>query len=87
MTPERGFAMSMITASAWVPRGASARIPKRYSVDDAELSRISKLAKLHLADARHDLQNAKDGVPDHAHTEDSEEEFERKEGPQPKSQG
>ena len=50
--------MSMITATAWVPRGYPAQFPTKYTVDDKELDRISKLAKLKLEDAKEDLQSA-----------------------------
>lgn len=53
--------MSMITASLWVPRGAAASFPEKYDVDEDELARISKLAKLQLEDAKDDLTNAKNG--------------------------
>ncbi len=54
--------MSMITATAWVPRGAAAQFPTKYDVDEAELSRISKLAKLQLEDAKEDLEGARNGT-------------------------
>lgn len=47
--------MSMITASTWVPRGFAAQFPTKYDVDEKELARISKLAKLQLEDAKSDL--------------------------------
>ena len=50
--------MSMITASVWVPRGAAASIPTKYDIDEVELARISNLARLHLEDARQDLEEA-----------------------------
>ncbi|MCJ1478481.1 hypothetical protein MMC13_007161 [Lambiella insularis] len=56
--------MSMITAIAWVPRGCAATFPTKYVVDDHELARISKLAKLKLDDANEDLEHGnrdKDG--------------------------
>jgi len=53
--------MSMITASAWVPRGAAAAFPTKYEVDQDELARISKLAKLRLDDAKEDLDDSKNG--------------------------
>ena len=56
-----GTIMSMITASLWVPRGAAASFPEKYDVDEDELARISKLAKLQLEDAKDDLTNAKNG--------------------------
>lgn len=53
--------MSMITATTWVPRGYAAEFPTKYAVDDQELARISKLAKLKLEDAKEDLQEAEKG--------------------------
>ncbi|MCJ1301479.1 hypothetical protein MMC08_004279 [Hypocenomyce scalaris] len=53
--------MSMITATAWVPRGFAAPFPTKYEVDEAELSRISKLAKLQLIDAREEFDIARNG--------------------------
>ncbi|KAL8920935.1 MAG: hypothetical protein Q9208_005961 [Pyrenodesmia sp. 3 TL-2023] len=54
--------MSMITASVWVPRGAAATFPTKYDVDEKELARISKLAKLQLEDAKDDLSKAQHGT-------------------------
>ena len=51
--------MSMITASLWVRRGAAATFPEKYDVDEAELARISKLARLQLEDANNDLEDAR----------------------------
>ena len=51
--------MSTITATTWVPRGYAAEYPTKYVVDDQELSRISKLAKLKLDDAQEDLESAR----------------------------
>ena len=50
--------MSMITATIWVARGAAAAFPTKYDVDEDELARISKLAKLKLDDAKDDLNDA-----------------------------
>ena len=50
--------MSMITATAWVPRGYAAAFPTKYDVDEHELARISKLAKLKLDDANNELVHA-----------------------------
>lgn len=52
------ISMSMITAIAWVPRGCAATYPTKYVVDDHELARIARLAKLKLDDANEDLENA-----------------------------
>lgn len=56
--------MSMITASLWVPRGAAASFPARYDLDEDELARISKLAKLQLKDAKEDLGASRNGQND-----------------------
>lgn len=66
--------MSMITSSLWVPRGAAATFPEKYEVDDDELARISRLARLQLGDAKDDLDDATNGQMDVTETEDSEDE-------------
>ena len=63
--------MSMITATAWVPRGAAATSPTKYDVDETELSRISQLARLQLEDAKTDLDNVKKDGTNNTTTEDS----------------
>lgn len=63
--------MSMITASLWVPRGAPSQFPTRYDVDEDELARISKLAKLQLEDANEDLDAVRNGRQGETETEDS----------------
>ncbi len=50
--------MSMITATAWVPRGFAAPFPSRYQFDEDEYDRISKLANLKLEDAKEELEEA-----------------------------
>ena len=52
--------MSMITATAWVPRGFAAPFPSKYVFDEDEFDRISKLAKLQLDDAKEDLEDAQE---------------------------
>lgn len=64
----------MITASLWVPRGAAAAFPEKYDVDEDELARISKLAKLQLEDAKEDLSEAKNERQGETETEDSDAE-------------
>lgn len=66
--------MSMITASLWVPRGAAATFPEKYDIDEDELARISKLAKLQLEDAKEDLSDAKNGRQGDTEAEDSDAE-------------
>jgi len=55
------FKMSMITATAWVPRGFAAPFPTKYTFDE-EFKRISELAKLQLEDAKDDLKEAQHGA-------------------------
>lgn len=64
--------MSMITAALWVRRGAAAVFPEKYDVDEDELARISKLAKLQLKDAKEDLIDANSGRQGQTETEDSD---------------
>ena len=64
--------MSMITASLWVPRGAAAAFPEKYDVDEDELARISKLAKLQLEDAKEDLSEEQNGRRGDTEIEDSD---------------
>ena len=45
----------MITAAVWVPRGAPASFPTTYDIDDEEIARISRLAKIRLDNAKEDL--------------------------------
>ncbi|EME38495.1 hypothetical protein DOTSEDRAFT_161469 [Dothistroma septosporum NZE10] len=52
----------MITATAWVPRGHAAAFPTKYNMDDEEYSRIAKLAKLELDDAKEDLKKARNAL-------------------------
>ncbi|KAK5124270.1 hypothetical protein LTR85_001973 [Meristemomyces frigidus] len=54
--------MSMITATAWVPRGHAAAYPTKYVFDEDEYARISKLAKLELDDAKDDLEDARQAL-------------------------
>ncbi|EXJ76743.1 uncharacterized protein A1O5_01251 [Cladophialophora psammophila CBS 110553] len=62
--------MSMTLATTWVRRGVAAQFPTKYQVDEAELSRISKLARLQLEDAQQDLLDAQNSKA----TEGSEDE-------------
>ena len=65
--------MSMITATTWVPRGFAAHFPTKYDVDEVELARISKLAKLQLDDAKEDLEGARNGNKEDTENEDTSE--------------
>lgn len=67
----------MVLATTWVRRGVAAPFPKKYEIDENELDRISKLARLQLEDAQGDLITAQ-GKPDaqEERSDDSEEEKE-----------
>ncbi|KFY15881.1 hypothetical protein V492_01706 [Pseudogymnoascus sp. VKM F-4246] len=54
--------MSMVTATAWVPRGFAAPFPTKYEFDEEEFDRIAKLAKLQLDDAQEDLEEAEEAA-------------------------
>ena len=69
---------SMITTTAWVRRGVAAQFPTKYEIDEEEMNRISKLARMQLQEAQDDLSAAKagktdDGEDDAAMDEDSKE--------------
>ncbi|KAK0733392.1 WD40-repeat-containing domain protein [Lasiosphaeria miniovina] len=52
--------MSMITTTAWVPRGFAAPFPTKYNFDEEEFERIASLAKLQLDDAQEELEEAQE---------------------------
>jgi periodic tryptophan protein 1 len=56
--------MSMITATAWVPRGFAAPFPTKYTFDEEEFARIAELAKIQLNDANEDLEDARKEAAD-----------------------
>lgn len=58
--------MSMITATAWVPRGYPKQMPARAEFDQDEFDRIQELANLQLQDAQQDLDQARNGGKDDA---------------------
>ncbi|KAJ8129652.1 hypothetical protein O1611_g3978 [Lasiodiplodia mahajangana] len=66
------MADSMITTTAWVPRGFAAPFPSRYNFDEAEFERIAELAKLQLNDANDDLEEARAGGGDDEDEESTE---------------
>lgn len=65
----------MTLATAWVRRGIAAEFPRKYEVDEAELGRIEKLAKLQLRDAQDELSaaQANDGDDGDDDSEDDED--------------
>lgn len=52
---------SMITTSTWVRRGVAAQFPIKYDINEEEMDRISKLARMQLEDAQGDLKAAREG--------------------------
>ncbi|KAJ5721514.1 uncharacterized protein N7483_009448 [Penicillium malachiteum] len=64
---------SMITTTAWVRRGVAAQFPTKYEIDEKEMDRISKLARMQLEDAQEDLSAAKAEEEDTAMDEDKNE--------------
>ena len=66
--------MSMITATAWVPRGFAAPFPTKYTFDEDEFARIAELAKIQLDDANEDLEDARKEAADSNGAEDMKEE-------------
>lgn len=67
----------MTLATAWVRRGIAAEFPQKYEVDEAELGRIEKLAKLQLRDAQDDLSAAQaDEHDDNEEDSDDDEDIE-----------
>lgn len=71
---------TLVSALAWVKRGAAAETPKKYTVDEKELERVGELARVELEDARLDLKTADKlakemgvGMEDEDHEEDWEE--------------
>ncbi len=49
---------SLISATAWVARGVAQSQPTKYKLDEAELERFSKLARIDIEDARRELEKA-----------------------------
>lgn len=74
--------MSMITATAWVPRGFAAPFPTKYTFDEDEFQRIAELAKLQLDDANEDLEEAKNQTErDGKHNDDEDSGSDAEEAP------
>ena len=65
--------MSMITATAWVPRGFAAPFPTKYEFDEQEFERIAALAKLQLDDANEDLEDALKATDDSVKIDEDED--------------
>ena len=59
---------SLISAVGWIPRGAAAAHPTKYTVDEAEMERVGALARVRLEEAQMELELARaeegDGMGD-----------------------
>lgn len=64
---------SMITTTSWVKRGVAAQFPTKYVIDEAEMGRISELARIQLEDAKQDMSAAQDGKMDEDTDKDEDE--------------
>ncbi|KAK4250490.1 WD40-repeat-containing domain protein [Corynascus novoguineensis] len=69
---------SMITSTAWVPRGFAAPFPTKYQFDEEEFERIANLAKLQLDDAKEDLEEAQENEEKQAKSLKEEDKKENK---------
>jgi len=71
---------SMITTTAWVRRGVAAQFPSKYEIDEEEMGRISKLARMQLEEAQEGLSAAQDeAMEEDDKDEDSTKGAEKKE--------
>lgn len=61
---------SMITTTAWVRRGVAAQFPSKYEIDEEEMGRISKLARMQLEEAQEGLNAAQDEAMEEDDKED-----------------
>ncbi|EJD06886.1 transducin family protein/WD-40 repeat family protein [Fomitiporia mediterranea MF3/22] len=48
----------LISCVSWVKRGVAAQHPQKYNLDERELERVSKLARIEIEDARQELERA-----------------------------
>ncbi|QKX52991.1 uncharacterized protein TRUGW13939_00062 [Talaromyces rugulosus] len=70
---------SMITTTTWVRRGVAAQFPTKYDIDEDEINRISKLARLQLEDAQGDLKAAESAGNDEDEDDDAMDDDEEEE--------
>jgi periodic tryptophan protein 1 len=64
----------LISSIAWVRRGVAAENPEKYNLDEKELERVQKLARIELEDAQVELQRASEAAQDMDNRSDDEEE-------------
>ncbi|KAM0754017.1 WD40 repeat-like protein [Meredithblackwellia eburnea MCA 4105] len=71
---------SLISAVSWIPRGAAQQHPSKYTIDEAELERVGRLAQIRLDDAKLELELAKiaagNGEPEGEEGEGDEDNWE-----------
>ncbi|TFK20715.1 transducin family protein/WD-40 repeat family protein [Coprinopsis marcescibilis] len=65
---------NLISAVAWVRRGVAQQHPTKYVLDDEELVRVSKLARIELEDARQELEKAHKAALEMGKGEEDEDE-------------
>lgn len=66
----------MITTTAWVRRGVAAPFPERYEIDEAEMERISQMARTQLFNAQEGLRDAQNRAGETGNGEDEDEAME-----------
>lgn len=52
------MSISLTSSLTWVRRGVAAAHPVKYELDESELERVAKLARVKLDDARFELEAA-----------------------------
>ncbi|CUA68510.1 putative WD repeat-containing protein C17D11,16 [Schizosaccharomyces pombe 972h-] [Rhizoctonia solani] len=62
----------LISSVAWVRRGAAAENPDKYNLDEKELERVQKLARIELEDAQVELQRASQAAREMENRSDEE---------------
>ncbi|CAE6409530.1 unnamed protein product [Rhizoctonia solani] len=63
----------LISSIAWVRRGIAAENPEKYNLDEKELERVQKLARIELEDAQVELQRASEAAQDMENRSDDED--------------
>ncbi|CAE6423580.1 unnamed protein product [Rhizoctonia solani] len=63
----------LISSVAWVRRGAAAESPEKYNLDEKELERVQKLARIELEDAQVELQRASQAAQEMENRSDEED--------------
>jgi hypothetical protein len=70
----------LISSIAWVRRGAAAENPEKYNLDEKELERVQKLARIELEDAQLELQRASQAAEEMNNRSDEEGSAEEDDG-------